>query len=161
MHLQQTATYYLTGGITHVDDVIFCFMIGVLFYANREQILISLRLAVVVLLLTVLSVMYNYYTFVTVQVCIAYLIFILAYHEKLQLPILRHADYSYGLYIYAFPLQQSLVQLDVTRNFSLYIFLCFLVILPFAIFSWHVIEKPSLRLKNRVRKLFPLPIVVN
>ena len=157
MHLQQTATWHLTLGIAHVDGAVFCFMIGVLFYANRVRILISLRLAVVVLLLTVLSVKYNYYTFLTVQVCIAYLVFVVAYHEKLQLPIFRHADYSYGLYIYAFPLQQALAQLDVTKNFSLYILLCFIVILPFAMFSWHFIEKPSLRLKGIFHKVFPLP----
>jgi peptidoglycan/LPS O-acetylase OafA/YrhL len=151
----------LTHGIAHVDGVVFCFMIGVLFYANRERILISLRLAVVLLLLTVVSVKYNYYTFITVQVCIAYLVFILAYHEKLQLPIFRHADYSYGLYIYAFPLQQALAELDVTKNFSLYILLCFLVILPFAIFSWHIVEKPSLRLKESVCKLFQFPSITN
>lgn len=161
MHLQQTGTYYLTNGITHVDDAIFCFMLGVLFYANREHILISFRLTAVLLLLTTLSVKYDYYTFVTVQVCIAYLVFIIAYHEKLQLPIFRHADYSYGLYIYAFPLQQTLAELNITKHFSLYILLCFAVILPFAIFSWHVIEKPSLRLKDSVRKLFPLPTIIN
>ena len=161
MHLQQTGTYYLTQGITRVDDAIFCFMIGVLFYANREHILISFRLTAVVLLLTALSVKYDYYTFVTVQVCIAYLVFIIAYHEKLQLPIFRYADYSYGLYIYAFPLQQALAELNITTHFSLYILLCFAVILPFAIFSWHVIEKPSLRLKDSVRKLFPLPTIIN
>jgi peptidoglycan/LPS O-acetylase OafA/YrhL/putative flippase GtrA len=161
MHLQQAGTYYLTNGLIPVNEVIFCFMIGVLFYANREFILISFRLTAILFLLTTLSVKYGYYTFVTVQVFIAYLVFIIAYHEKLQLPIFRRNDYSYGLYIYAFPLQQALAQLNITKHFSLYILLCFAVILPFAIFSWHIVEKPSLRLKESVCKLFQFPSITN
>ncbi|MFH0784234.1 MAG: acyltransferase [Pseudomonadota bacterium] len=159
VHLQKTATYYLTGGDNNVDSVLFCFLIGVLFYANRRQIFISFRIAAGVFFLTLLSVRYDYYTFVTVQICIAYLVFVLAYHERLQFPIFRHADYSYGLYIYAFPIQQTLAGLNVTKNFSFYILLCFAVTLPFAIFSWYVIERPSLRLKSAIRKFFPLSTI--
>ncbi|MFZ4285095.1 acyltransferase family protein [Variovorax sp. HJSM1_2] len=155
-HLQKTATYNLTGGDINVDDVVFCFLIGVLFYANREKIIISIRIAIGLILLTAFSIHYDYYTFFTLQACIAYLVFIFAYHEKLQVNIFRHADYSYGLYIYAFPLQQALAQTGKFNNFELYVTACFAVTLPFAIGSWVFIEKPALRLRDLVRKLYPL-----
>ena len=45
LHLQQSGTYHLSGGDVNVDSVLFCFLIGVLLYVNREQIMISLRIA--------------------------------------------------------------------------------------------------------------------
>ena len=66
------------------------------------------------------------------------------------------ADYSYGVYLYSFVIQQAMVHLaPVTRvwwvNFPVAIALSFL----FASFSWHFIEKPALRLKGRLPKRLP------
>jgi peptidoglycan/LPS O-acetylase OafA/YrhL len=58
-------------------------------------------------------------------------------------------DISYGLYIYAFPLQQILA-----AHGKLSFAVAVLVTAPFAIASWFLIEKPALRLKPR-----PQPIV--
>jgi peptidoglycan/LPS O-acetylase OafA/YrhL len=69
-----------------------------------------------------------------------------------KLPI-RHfdarADYSYGLYIYAFPLQQTLVFLHVHLIGFAGLFACtFLLSLSFAIASYWFVEAPCLRWKN-------------
>jgi peptidoglycan/LPS O-acetylase OafA/YrhL len=62
-------------------------------------------------------------------------------------PLLRHAtmfgDLSYGVYLYAFPIQQLV--LEHTRAFALII--CTLVSLVIAFVSWHLVERPALRLK--------------
>lgn len=52
------------------------------------------------------------------------------------------ADLSYGIYIYAFPLQQLLAaygQLNVAT--------AVLAVVPFAVMSWFLIERPALKLK--------------
>lgn len=52
------------------------------------------------------------------------------------------ADLSYGVYIYAFPLQQLLAaygQLNVAT--------AVLAVLPFALMSWFLVERPALKLK--------------
>jgi peptidoglycan/LPS O-acetylase OafA/YrhL len=58
-------------------------------------------------------------------------------------------DYSYGIYIYAFPIQQAVVywwpQLSVTS----YIVICSFATLFFAIVSWHFIERRALAFKPR------------
>ncbi len=59
----------------------------------------------------------------------------------------RIGDYSYGIYILCFPIQQTLVMLypDIT---PLWLLLgSFPVVLALAILSWHFIEHPALRRK--------------
>ncbi len=59
----------------------------------------------------------------------------------------RIGDYSYGTYIYAFPIEQSLVIL-VPGLMPLQLFAAtFVVTVPVAMASWYLIEKPALRLK--------------
>ena len=58
-------------------------------------------------------------------------------------------DYSYGIYIYAFPLQQAVVALVPgvsvwNLTWSSYALTC-----SIAALSWHILEKPLLREKHR------------
>jgi peptidoglycan/LPS O-acetylase OafA/YrhL len=56
-------------------------------------------------------------------------------------------DLSYGIYIYAFPIQVGLVMLGVTSPTSNAL-LAIACTLPFALASWYLIERPALRLKT-------------
>jgi len=59
----------------------------------------------------------------------------------------RFGDYSYGLYILCFPIQQTFVMLD-PRIPPAWLFVCsFPAVLAFAILSWHFVEHPALRRK--------------
>lgn len=58
-------------------------------------------------------------------------------------------DYSYGVYIYAFPLTQLLTDLGAQRvGFVPFMLLTASVTLAFAVMSWWLIEKRALRLKK-------------
>jgi len=58
-------------------------------------------------------------------------------------------DYSYGVYIYAFPLTQLLTSLGAQRvGFWPFMLLTASVTLAFAVASWWLIEKHALRLKK-------------
>jgi peptidoglycan/LPS O-acetylase OafA/YrhL len=152
LHLQQSGTYYLSGGDINVDTVLFCFLVGVLLFVNRDLIFVSLRLAAFAVLMAVVAVRQERYAFVAIQVCIGYCTMVLAYHDKLQLPRFRSSDYSYGLYIYAFPLQQAIAQWGIVHRFGLFVLACFLATLPLAMLSWHFVEKPSMRLRDWIRR---------
>jgi peptidoglycan/LPS O-acetylase OafA/YrhL len=56
----------------------------------------------------------------------------------------RLGDYSYGLYIYAFPVQQTLVWLDPDLSLSEMLIFATAISMFFAVISWHVLEKPML-----------------
>lgn len=61
----------------------------------------------------------------------------------------RARDYSYGIYIYAFPTQQTLAALGVHHwGMPAYIAASALVTTVLAAASWHLVERPALRLKD-------------
>jgi len=66
-----------------------------------------------------------------------------------KLDFFNRADYSYGLYIYAFPVQQTLTYLFPQWPLWLSISCCLVVTLCFAALSWHLVEKPMLRFKPK------------
>ncbi|MEY2501597.1 MAG: hypothetical protein QOI07_1931 [Verrucomicrobiota bacterium] len=80
------------------------------------------------------------------------------------LPIRRfdcHGDFSYGTYIYAFPVQQGLVLLGLhQKGLAVFFGASIIVTLLFAVLSYHGIERPSLRWRHvKFRWRNPLPII--
>ena len=64
-------------------------------------------------------------------------------------PRRKQADYSYGIYIYSFPVQQLLVAAGLAQAGPWWLLLASLVgAVPLAAMSWHFVEAPCLRLKS-------------
>ena len=59
----------------------------------------------------------------------------------------RRGDYSYGIYIYAFPVQQSVEYLWPGVSLLPYLLICSTITLGLAVLSWHGVERPAMRLK--------------
>lgn len=73
----------------------------------------------------------------------------LIHNKYLRLP----TDLSYGVYIYAFPIQQLLVICGlVSLNPIVFALLATIATLPLAALSWFLIEKPALSLKSRLKR---------
>jgi peptidoglycan/LPS O-acetylase OafA/YrhL len=65
----------------------------------------------------------------------------------------KFGDYSYGIYLYSFPVQQLLIHtLKPQMNGWLFSLLSFLVCLPLAVASWHILEKPAMQLKRKIQQ---------
>ncbi len=56
-------------------------------------------------------------------------------------------DYSYGIYIYAFPVQQTLVSFWPEMALPAYLLSTLVITVALAALSWHFVEKPALKLK--------------
>jgi peptidoglycan/LPS O-acetylase OafA/YrhL len=69
-------------------------------------------------------------------------------HFKALDKVQSWGDPSYGLYIYAFPMQQVLVQLHPLQGWQLFC-ASLLVFLPIAYGSWHLLERRCIQLKKR------------
>lgn len=70
----------------------------------------------------------------------------------MRLPLLhyfgRWGDFSYGFYLYAFPMQQLCLHLlGNNANFQAFLFFSFSATFLCSLFSWHLAEKPALSFK--------------
>ncbi|MFA5965301.1 MAG: acyltransferase [Sphingomonas sp.] len=61
-------------------------------------------------------------------------------------------DYSYGIYIYAYAVQQTLVWRFGPMPVMPHFLLAWGLTMPLAMLSWHFVEKPALGLKSRLRR---------
>ena len=73
---------------------------------------------------------------------------------QMRTPILsrfgRYGDFSYGIYLYAFPVQQTVILLGYPQTgFWANMLIAFLLTCACAIASWYLIEKPALSYKPR------------
>ena len=83
---------------------------------------------------------------------LGYAVLYLTYHPRLVVKRLSEgADYSYGLYIFAYPVQQTLIWATGMTSAPLHIAASLAITLMIAALSWHFIEEPALRLKDRFR----------
>ena len=88
----------------------------------------------------------------TAALALPYLLF---YAAGLAVPVEgfprgQNPDYSYGIYIFSFPVQQLLVAVGLAQHGPWVMPLVSLVVaVPLAALSWHFVEGPSLRCKQR------------
>jgi len=59
----------------------------------------------------------------------------------------RIGDISYGIYIYSFPVQQTLIYFFMLNQLNLLIY-CLPISILFGLLSWHLVEKKALRYKS-------------
>ena len=68
---------------------------------------------------------------------------------RMSMPVVRRAgrfgDLSYGMYLYAFPVQQIVIAAMPRNEYPIATCMAFTV--PFALLSWHLVESPALRWK--------------
>jgi peptidoglycan/LPS O-acetylase OafA/YrhL len=130
-------------------DLFRYFSVGMMFYLFRNKIILNGGLAILSLIVVFVSMKTGlFHEFFPVFG--SYLVFYLAFNQKLKLNNFgKYGDFSYGLYIYAFPVQQIVSNFygkDVTPLINFLI--AFPVTLIFAIISWSFIERNALKLKK-------------
>ena len=125
------------------------FGIGALAYVARDRIPLSLAAFVVAVVVFILNP-WGLGRGLWFTLTLAYGTLVLAYHPRIQWHAYnRVGDYSYGLYVYAFPVQQTIVA-RVPGLTPLELFaVSFAVTLVLAALSWHALERPALALKAK------------
>jgi len=102
---------------------------------------------------------YHFAPFVGLPLFGTYILFYLAFHPRLKLHNFgRYGDMSYGIYLYAWPIQQLVLQHlggGLGKNKVSRLILCAMVLLltcGMALLSWHAVEKPVLDFVRRKGK---------
>ncbi|MGF1428439.1 acyltransferase family protein [Kitasatospora sp. LaBMicrA B282] len=132
------------------------FAMGALIELYRDRIPVNDLLGVLCGV-TVVATLLEGYFFVIGLPAFAYLLLWLAI--RLPGPLRRIGaknDYSYGLYIYGFPVEQLLAAFHAGHLGRLgFSALAFALTLLLAAASWHLVERPALRLKDIGRRSGP------
>ena len=130
------------------------FLAGALLYQLRD--VIPARWSLVVLSVAVVlaaSLLPNYRVIAAFPLAYALIASgALIHHRRLTL----RTDLSYGVYIYAFPMQQLLVISGLAFLAPpVFAVIAAVVTLPLAVLSWFLIEKPAMSLKARLGRKSP------
>jgi len=125
------------------------FLLGVVLYGLREKIKISHIIAIIIVVLIGVSAVVDRWLYAVVSFAgLGYLVLYLAYAIKGPF---RHfnrvGDYSYGVYIFGYPIQQGVEQIAPNLSLPVFSIVSFTITLLLAIASWHLIEKRALSLK--------------
>lgn len=79
-----------------------------------------------------------------------YVVLCLAYLPRGKVLLFNsRGDYSYGVYIYAWPVQQALIFVWPSVGVAAHIVVSAVIVLGLSVVSWHVVESPALQLKKR------------
>ena len=131
--------------------LVICFMSGAALQAARSIVPCSTLLAAACAAIAVVLLARPDTQFLA-AVPTSYLTVWLGLRDPPRAFILRSGDYSYGIYLYGFVIQQLVIQLLGDRLGSS--LAAFAVALPacvaVAVLSWHAVERPALKLKRSI-----------
>lgn len=147
---------YFSGSIGVIKDVrvlrlFFMFFMGASFFALKERVYIGHWIAFSLLLGAILAIFFGKPVFLPIYtLAVGYIVLYFALLPKGKIRNFNKlGDYSYGVYIYAFPIQQSIVAIEPGISGPNLFIIAFPCVLLCSMLSWHYVEKRCLRLKNR------------
>jgi peptidoglycan/LPS O-acetylase OafA/YrhL len=142
---------FISGLLGATNNYPLFFLMGSLLYCFRGTIKMRSWIAIPMIVLWLAS-HYTTYTSVVSLLCLPYVILWAGVASTRGLrQVSRIGDLSYGLYIYAFPIEHVWMKytgLDANGHGRLFA-LVFATTVPVAFASWHLVEKRALRLKSR------------
>ncbi|RJG01926.1 acyltransferase family protein [Noviherbaspirillum sedimenti] len=128
--------------------ILYYFFIGIAFFHWKEHIPLHFSLFAAAAILSYFLLPLDGTTYVAafpLTYCMVYL----GTLKIPRVPLLQNGDYSYGIYLFHFPIQQTLIHFfPGLREWWLLFPVAATLTILFAAASWHWIEKPSLSLKK-------------
>ncbi|MCE9648850.1 MAG: acyltransferase [Parvibaculum sp.] len=147
--------YYTGSGFSRINRppgrlLVICFLAGVSFYLLRDRIRLNAGFFVAALIVS-LFLVGRRDTIYLAPFPVAYVTVYFGLLELPRIPVLMRGDYSYGIYLYAFPMQQTFAFLFPAHlHWWLNIAFALTMSLLCAMFSWAFIEKPILLRKRTI-----------
>jgi peptidoglycan/LPS O-acetylase OafA/YrhL len=152
-------TFMLTMPAAELLQLSIYFFIGTLYCIYHTKIILDYRVALLMALLFFLSYVLPYGDLLS-YLSLPYIVLYLAYSD---IPFIkgfqRWSDLSYGTYVYAFLVQQTVIYfLGARINVMVLFSLSYFVTLIVSYLSWNLVEKQCLKLKKwKVRAVWSSP----
>lgn len=125
------------------------FFMGILFYLYRDKIIFSKYIFSLALIVLLASFKLKYGLIISFLVLPYIILYIGLFKIKALNIFSKYGDFSYGLYIYAFPVQQTIAYLSKNKISTIALFFfAFIVTLLLAVCSWNFVEQPFIKLKS-------------
>lgn len=129
--------------------LVLCFLAGVTLFLHRAHIPCDGRVFLLALG-TTLILLYSDRLVFLAALPLAYVTVWLGLNNPRK-TVLLSGDYSYGIYLFSYPIQQACVQLFPVAQKPLGVFLIALPLsVGYALLSWRYVEKPVLTRKKRI-----------
>jgi peptidoglycan/LPS O-acetylase OafA/YrhL len=145
----------LLDGVFGSRVLVYSFISGMLLYHLRHRIPVSGLFALVATAIGYGLLKTEFY--LAALPFVFYLMLWIGMTRFPRIGFLQNGDYSYGLYLYGYPIQQMVVLFLPAQWREWWV--VFLLAVPLALIvsmvSWNFVEKPTLRLKNVVKKRPP------
>jgi peptidoglycan/LPS O-acetylase OafA/YrhL len=140
----------MRGSINNADVAVFMFFYGASLYFWRDRLFLNLATFVALPLLVAAAAMLDRsLAFAVYLVCLPPFLLCLAYIPGGRIrAVNRWGDYSYGIYIYAFPVQQTLALLFPKLPLLAMAGAAGAVSWAIAFCSWNLVEKRAMGLKD-------------
>lgn len=129
--------------------LIISFLAGISLRLNKDRIPLRAWIAFAAAVVACALIVHQK-TMILATVPAAYLTVWLGLTNPPPLPLLSKGDYSYGLYLFAYPIQQSLAMTTLLRPWYANLPAALVLGLIYAAFSWHFVEKPIDDRKKKV-----------
>jgi peptidoglycan/LPS O-acetylase OafA/YrhL len=140
---------FLTGNANGGAIRTFMFLYGSALYLWRDKAPMSPAALVALPAILVLASVNQTVFFLAYAAFLAPLVLHLAYLPGGRVRRFNGwGDFSYGVYIYAFPIQQTLVWLTPGLSLGAMVALSCLITLAVAVLSWNLVERPALARKE-------------
>ncbi len=141
--------------------LVVCFLCGVTMYRWRSYLPYNGYLAILSAVLTIVTMLVPVYGDFLTPVPATYLTVYLGLLNPPRRTKLLSGDYSYGMYLYGYPIQQAFTSFgNWTHLWVLNFIVCWPLSLGVAVLSWHFVEKPAFSLKILLYKIETLALSV-
>ncbi|MCI0466590.1 MAG: acyltransferase [Beijerinckiaceae bacterium] len=128
--------------------LVICFLTGLSLYFFKDKLVWSFGLFAAALTASIPLLWYGRYWDYPAIITVGYVTVYLGLTNFRRLLVIKGADYSYGIYLYGFVIQQLFVYLAEPRFWWQNALVCVPAACLFAAFSWHFVEKPAQKLKQ-------------
>lgn len=130
--------------------LVLCFLAGTLIYRFRERLRYSLPLALVCGLFAIVAIRDPQLIYLA-PLPAAYAVAYIGLLNPRRNIVVNSGDYSYGVYLYGAPIQQSVVwAFGPLNSWALNVAVALPIVVGFALFSWHFVEKPFMQVKKHL-----------
>jgi peptidoglycan/LPS O-acetylase OafA/YrhL len=129
-----------------------CFLFGVALYLYRDIVPHRLSWFIVAVIGTNVALIVPQLSYASAPLIVYITMYLGVLHPR-RIAIVQSGDYSYGIFLYGFAIQQASVALLPGSSWVVNTVVAFAITIIVAVLSWRYVEKPALRLRAPLYRL--------